>query len=84
MRRALVVMCEPGVEAWLVDDGGRLMPMDMDEWVGYHAAFVEVLQEEDVGFVVVGKEIISIYERLQFVLKKYEEMSTDLDGSERI
>jgi predicted ATPase len=34
----LIVVCEAGCR-WLVDDGVRLMPLDQDEWMGFHVLF---------------------------------------------
>jgi hypothetical protein len=48
MREAVVVVCEAGegVAGWLRDDGVRLMPEDLGEWVGFHGLFCGFLGGE--------------------------------------
>jgi predicted ATPase len=67
MRSARILVCEPG-GAWLRDDGVRLMPIDVDEWNSLHLSFCESLQELDIGFTVVPKEMTDIDERVRLAL----------------
>jgi hypothetical protein len=59
MERGLVVVCEagPGLAGWLANDGVRLMPRDLEEWVGFHRLFCGFLDEEGVPYEVLPAEI---------------------------
>lgn len=67
MRSAHILVCEPG-SAWLRDDGVRLMPNDIDEWNSLHLSFCKSLQELDIEFTVVPKEMTDIDERVRLAL----------------
>lgn len=73
MREAVVVVCEAGegVEGWLRDDGVRLMPVDLGEWVGFHGLFCGFLEGEGVRFEVLSAEVGGLEERVRFVLERW-------------
>lgn len=75
MRNGAVVVCEagPAAAAWLTDDGVRLMPVDLDEWVGFHRLFCEFLDREGVGYAVLPAELARHEERVAFVLARWRE-----------
>ncbi|GAB1319469.1 hypothetical protein MFIFM68171_09679 [Madurella fahalii] len=74
MQRSLVVVCEAGAEAagWLTDDGVRLMPEDLDEWVGFHGTFCGFLEGEGVRFEVLPAGVTGREERVGFVLDRWK------------
>lgn len=67
MRSARILVCEP-VPAWLHDDGVRLMPTDIGELNSLHRSFCELLQELELGFTIVPKEMTNIDERVKLAL----------------
>ncbi|KAH6856103.1 hypothetical protein B0I37DRAFT_366569 [Chaetomium sp. MPI-CAGE-AT-0009] len=75
MRASLVVVCEAGAAAagWLRDDGVRLMPEDVEEWVGFHGAFCRFLEAEGVPYEVLDARVGGHEERVRFVLEKWRE-----------
>ncbi|KAL2164902.1 hypothetical protein VTH06DRAFT_198 [Thermothelomyces fergusii] len=75
MRQSVVVICEvgTGVAGWLKDDGVRLMPVDLEEWTGFHRTFCEFLDGEGVPYEVLSADIGAHEERVDFVVKRWEE-----------
>ncbi|KAK4153030.1 hypothetical protein C8A00DRAFT_15743, partial [Chaetomidium leptoderma] len=73
MRRAVVVVCEAGagVEGWLTDDGVRLMPEDLGEWVGFHDVFCEFLEAEGVPYEVLPAGVGGHGERVEWVVERW-------------
>jgi hypothetical protein len=67
MRAGLVVLCEAGC-AWLVDDGTRLMPKDVADWLRFDSVFREVLDTVDMHTLVIPKDLAHIQDRVQAVL----------------
>jgi hypothetical protein len=61
-----VVLCEAGCR-WLVDDGVRLMPVDMEEWTRIDAAFRDLLQKRGIGYSVISKDMADIGTRVRYV-----------------
>jgi hypothetical protein len=66
MKSGVVVLCEAGC-TWLVDDGVRLMPRELDEWMRVDAAFRELLRARGIPFTVISKDVISMPERVKKV-----------------
>ncbi|KAK3294347.1 uncharacterized protein B0H64DRAFT_433528 [Chaetomium fimeti] len=75
MRASLVVVCEAGLAAagWLRDDGVRLMPEDVEEWVGFHGVFCRFLEAEGVPYEVLDARVGGHEERVRFVLERWRE-----------
>ncbi|KAK4144579.1 AAA domain-containing protein [Dichotomopilus funicola] len=75
MRASVVVVCEAsGVAAgWLTDDGVRLMPRDLGEWVGFHEMFCEFLKGQGIGYHVLKAEIGGHQDRVKFVVQRWRE-----------
>ncbi|RAQ99037.1 AAA domain-like protein [Stemphylium lycopersici] len=66
MKQSVVILCEAGC-VWLTDDGTRLMPTGMEEWMRIDKAFRDQLAARDIEYFVVPKGMIGIEERVQFV-----------------
>lgn len=75
MRASVVVVCEAsGVAAgWLTDDGVRLMPQDLGEWVGFHDMFCEFLKGQGIEFHVLKADIGGHQGRVNFVVQRWKE-----------
>ena len=71
MKSSLVVVCEAGAD-WLMDDGVRLMPQNMDEWVAFHRIFCNSLDGWGITYEVLPFKIGSTAERIAFVVGKWE------------
>lgn len=67
MKNGLVVICEAGC-IWLVDDGTRLMPRDLEDWMRVDTAFHEVLRAMAIDVIVISKTTIDLQQRVQIVL----------------
>jgi hypothetical protein len=70
MARSVIILCEP-VAAFLLDDGVRLMPDDMDEWMRVHREFCDTLQDYGLSYHVVGDRIRDLTQRREFVVSKW-------------
>lgn len=72
MSNSLVVLCESGCK-WLQDDGVRLMPTDEEDWTQFYRTFCATLQENDVRYCVVSCEMLSLKERVDFVITQWKQ-----------
>ena len=72
MSRSLVVVCEP-VKTWLKDDGVRLMPVDLTEWLEIHQSFCAHLEEANIGFCILSANKTSTSDRVGFVVDQWKE-----------
>jgi hypothetical protein len=68
MTKATVVVCEP-VERWLVDDGVRLMPTDIDEWLEVHRTFCQLLDISGISYKVLPSSLMDLSARTELVLR---------------
>ena len=68
LKQAKVFICEPGTP-WLTDDGTRLMPVDLDEWMLVHSSFCDLLAALNIPYTTVPKELLSLDDRLALILK---------------
>jgi nicotinamide riboside kinase len=66
MKAGLVILCEAGGH-WLEDDGLRLMPEDLYEWLRVDASFRDVLEARCIEYYVMSKEMLHIEERVGLV-----------------
>jgi nicotinamide riboside kinase len=66
MKNGLVILCEAGGH-WLEDDGLRLMPEDLDEWLRVDASFRDLLEARGIEYSVMSKEIMDIQDRVGLV-----------------
>lgn len=78
MQGAAVVVCEASREAesWLMDDGVRLMPEDVDDWIAMHKMFCNFLEEQGIGYTVLSAGIGNHQERVGFVLQQWNTKKT--------
>ena len=70
MKQSVVILCEAGC-SWLTDDGTRLMPTGMEEWMRIDKAFRDQLAARDIDYDVVPKDLLGIEERVQFVYERW-------------
>lgn len=67
MKNGLVILCEAGC-TWLVDDGTRLMPKDIEDWLRVNSAFHEVLETLAIDNLLMPKSVLDLQQRVQIVL----------------
>lgn len=72
VKNGVVVVCEPGVEEWLVDDGVRVMPDGDEDWRRMHSLFCDLLEEMGVLYAVLGPCVRDINDRVDFVVREWE------------
>lgn len=70
MKAGVVILCEAGCD-WLADDGTRLMPDGMEQWMRIDSAFRKLLAMRGIDYTVVPKEMTSLKERLEFVQEQF-------------
>jgi nicotinamide riboside kinase len=66
MKAGIVILCEAGCH-WLKDDGIRLMPNDADEWIRIDDTFRSLLEEREIQYSVLPKDLADLGERVDFV-----------------
>jgi nicotinamide riboside kinase len=66
MKAGIVILCEAGC-SWLVDDGTRLMPEGMEQWMRIDSVFHELLAARDIRYTVVPKDVVSLEARVKLV-----------------
>jgi nicotinamide riboside kinase len=71
LKAGIVVLCEAGCE-WLVDDGTRLMPVDLQDWMRVDVAFRELLDIRGIEYKVLSRDVISRADRVEFVKRAME------------
>ena len=76
MRAGVVILCEPG-EAWLIDDGVRLMPQNYGEWFELHAHFMALLAECGIEHVVLPCSVSHLDERVNVVIAAWRQKRSE-------
>ncbi|KAL7806557.1 AAA domain-containing protein [Trichoderma aethiopicum] len=71
MSQSLVFVCET-VEAWLVSDGVRLMPRDVEDWMEYDREFCRMLEAERIGYQMMPRSVEKLEDRVAFVWSRWE------------
>ncbi|RYP05736.1 hypothetical protein DL764_003594 [Monosporascus ibericus] len=66
MKTGIVILCEAGC-SWLVDDGTRLMPDGMEDWMRVDDAYRKLLAAREIDYVVCSRNLVSRAERVQLV-----------------
>ncbi|EGR51983.1 uncharacterized protein TRIREDRAFT_2343 [Trichoderma reesei QM6a] len=71
MSLSLVFVCET-VEAWLVSDGVRLMPKDVEDWIAYDTEFCRMLEAEGIEYQMMPRSVETLEDRVAFVWSRWE------------
>lgn len=71
MSQSLVFVCET-VESWLVSDGVRLMPRDVEDWIEYDEEFFRLLEGAGIRYEVIPRSIQNLDERASFVWSRWK------------
>ncbi|KAL7950150.1 AAA domain-containing protein [Trichoderma barbatum] len=66
MSTSLVFVCET-VEAWLVSDGVRLMPKDVEDWMEYDEEFCRMLDSSGIQYQIIPRSVENLEDRASFV-----------------
>jgi nicotinamide riboside kinase len=66
MKKSIVILCEAG-NHWLIDDGIRLMPNDMEEWAHVDKTFRGLLEWRGISYSVIPKHITDVGKRVKYV-----------------
>ncbi|KAK4196114.1 AAA domain-containing protein [Triangularia verruculosa] len=76
MQGAAVVVCEASREAesWLMDDGVRLMPEDVDDWIAMHKMFCKFFKEQGIKYDVLSAGVGDHQERVDYVLQSWQRL----------
>ncbi|KAF2681976.1 hypothetical protein K458DRAFT_371268 [Lentithecium fluviatile CBS 122367] len=74
MKASIVILCEAGC-SWLIDDGTRLMPEGMEQWMRIDTAFRSLLAVREIAYAVVPKDMIAIGERVELVKEQLRKHS---------
>jgi hypothetical protein len=72
MNAGIVVLCKAGC-SWLVDNGTRLMPDDLEAWMRVDTAFRALLEARVINYIVISKRFVSLKERVDVVRMAVEE-----------
>lgn len=70
MSESLVFVCET-VEAWLVSDGVRLMPRDLQDWTGYDDEFCRMLDSAGVRYRMIPRSMQNLEDRVAYVWSEW-------------
>ena len=70
-RVTLRILC--GGVPWLFDDGIRVMPDDVSDWIKFHDLFCKMLNEAGVEYYLIPKTMLGLEERLAMVLSVWKE-----------
>lgn len=71
MKAGVVILCEAGC-SWLVDDGTRLMPNNLDDWMLVDSTFRKLLAVRGIDYIVCPKDLVRPIDRLQLVLESIQ------------
>ena len=71
MKAGLVVLCEAGF-SWLIDDGTRLMPKDIEDWKRLDAAFRNLLTTREIDYIVIPRDKTDVLDRVAVVVDAHK------------
>ncbi|KAL9044092.1 MAG: hypothetical protein Q9214_002746 [Letrouitia sp. 1 TL-2023] len=80
MRHSLIIVCEPGAD-WLIDDGVRLMPDNIQAWNNFHHLFCACLDSLDLPYAVLPKNTRDLHQRTDFVIRRMQGREAWEDGT---
>ncbi|KAI8935052.1 hypothetical protein NX059_008716 [Plenodomus lindquistii] len=66
MKKGVVILCEAGCD-WLTDDGVRLMPKDVEDWMRIDVAFRDLLKIRGIAFSILSRDIVELDDRIKSV-----------------
>ena len=66
MKKGIVILCEAGCR-WLQDDGVRLMPKNIEDWMRLDVAFRDLLKARGIGFFILSKDLEELKDRIECV-----------------
>ncbi|EGP88462.1 unnamed protein product [Zymoseptoria tritici ST99CH_3D1] len=70
MKHGLVVLCESGC-SWLKDDGVRLVPPNLTEWLRFDEAFKQLFEARGIQYVLVPAALTDIGQRIETILRHH-------------
>ncbi|KAL7784894.1 AAA domain-containing protein [Trichoderma ceciliae] len=71
MSQSLIFVCET-VETWLVSDGVRLMPRDVQDWIEYDYEFCRMLDSTGITYQVIPRSVQNLDDRVSFVWSRWK------------
>jgi predicted ATPase len=71
MSQSLVFVCET-VETWLISDGVRLMPRDIQDWAEYDEEFCRMLDSAGIQYQVIPRSVQNLEDRVAFVWSRWK------------
>lgn len=71
MSQSLVFVCET-VEDWLISDGVRLMPRDVEDWMEYDSEFCRMLESAEIPYQMIPRSVKSLEDRASFVWSRWK------------
>lgn len=71
MKKGIVILCEAGCR-WLTDDGVRLMPKDVEDWMRVDLAFRDLLKTRGIRFSILSKDVEVLEDRIDCVYSYVE------------
>ncbi|KAL7899408.1 AAA domain-containing protein [Trichoderma sp. TUCIM 5745] len=74
MSQSLVFVCET-VEAWLVSDGVRLMPRDLQDWTEYDEEFCRMLDSAGIHYQMIPRSMQNLEDRVAYVWSEWKKAS---------
>lgn len=75
MSQSLVFVCET-VEDWLVSDGVRLMPRDVEDWMEYDNEFCRMLESAEIMYQIIPRSVKNLEDRASFVWSRWKEATS--------
>ncbi|CAF9904524.1 MAG: hypothetical protein GOMPHAMPRED_002868 [Gomphillus americanus] len=69
LETGLIILCPP-VLKWLTEDGLRLIPHDVDDWMSIHSLFIRTLKDVNLKFETIPQDLEDIGGRVSFVLER--------------
>ncbi|KAM0465644.1 hypothetical protein ACHAPV_001699 [Trichoderma viride] len=78
MSQSLVFVCET-VEAWLVSDGVRLMPRDLQDWAEYDEEFCRMLDSAEIQYQMIPRSMQNLEDRVAHVWSEWKKVVKNIN-----